>query len=573
MTTIFAGTALLPGGWAGDVAVEIGADGRIAAVRPGTVASTGAERAGVLLPAPGNLHSHAFQRAMAGLTEARSAEGDSFWTWRSLMYRFLERLTPDQVGAIAAQVQVEMLEAGFAAVGEFHYLHHGPDGAPYDRPAEMAHRVSAAAAHTGIGLTLLPVLYAQGGTDGRALAGGQRRFGCDLDGFARLVADARAGLPGRPDDRIGTAPHSLRAVPPGWLGPCAALTDGPVHIHAAEQEAEVSEVEAALGARPVAYLLDTAGADARWCLVHATRMTPGETAALARSGAVAGLCPVTEANLGDGIFDGARFVGAGGVFGVGSDSNLRISLAEELRQFEHSQRLRDSARAILCTPGPRSGAPCSRARRAARPARSAAMRARSRPGGWRIWSRSTRMPSASRAGRATACSTAGSSRAGRRRSTASGRPGGRSSSAGATRPGRRPPRASARCSARWPTASEDPRREPVAAPRPRNRGRNRRASVRAGAAPCRSAAAGPCGRACRGGAVGPSGRGARPAPIRAAFGSRPGSASARPFAGSCPGRPHRLPSRAHRARGPDPRTSAARPRPGRASRTSSRWSP
>ena len=351
MTTIFAETALLPGGWADSVAVRIGADGRIAAVRPDAPADTSAERVAVLLPAPGNLHSHAFQRAMAGLTEHRSAEGDSFWTWRALMYRFLERLTPDHVEAIAAQMQVEALEAGFAAVGEFHYLHRGPGGTAYDRPAEMAHRISAAAAATGIGLTLLPVLYAQGGADGRALAGGQLRFGCDLDGFARLVEDARAGLPGRADDRIGTAPHSLRAVPPDWLAPCAMLTGGPVHIHAAEQVAEVAEIEAALGARPVAYLLDRAGADARWCLIHATQMTPAETEALARSGAVAGLCPVTEANLGDGIFDGARYLAAGGAFGVGTDSNLRLSLAGELRQLEQSQRLRDRARAVLCRPG------------------------------------------------------------------------------------------------------------------------------------------------------------------------------------------------------------------------------
>ena len=375
MTTIFAETALLPGGWARDVAVALGPEGRIAAVTPGAQPGREDRRVGILLPAPGNLHSHAFQRAMAGLTEHRTAGADSFWTWRDLMYRFVERLTPEQVEVIAAQVQVEMLEAGFAAVGEFHYLHHAPDGTPYEAPAEMARRIAAAARETGIGLTLLPVLYARGGADGRALAGGQRRFGCDLAGFARLVEDAKVGLGGLDDARLGVAPHSLRAVPADWLGEAAALTEGPVHIHAAEQEAEVAEIEAALGARPVAHLLDRAGADARWCLIHATQMTPAETEALARSGAVAGLCPVTEANLGDGIFDGARFLAAGGAFGVGSDSNLRICLAEELRQLEHSQRLAGRTRAVLCAP------PASVGRTLFAGAAQGATRALARPAG------------------------------------------------------------------------------------------------------------------------------------------------------------------------------------------------
>jgi formimidoylglutamate deiminase len=346
-TTIRAETALLADGWAGPVTVRLSA-GRVAAIGPDGPADTRAE---VLLPAPGNLHSHAFQRAMAGLTEHRSGASDSFWSWRRLMHAFCERLTPEQVEAIAAQVQVEMLEAGYAAVGEFHYLHHAPGGRPYDRPAETAHRIAAAAARTGIGLTLLPVLYMQGGADGRPLAGGALRFGSTREGFARLVEDARAGLAALPGDAVlGVAPHSLRAVPPEALREAAGMLPGaPVHMHIAEQVAEVAEIEAACGARPVAWALDHLPVDARWCLIHATQTTPEETAALAASGAVAGLCPVTEANLGDGIFDGARFLAAGGRFGVGSDSNLRIGLAEELRQLEHSQRLRDGARAVLCS--------------------------------------------------------------------------------------------------------------------------------------------------------------------------------------------------------------------------------
>jgi len=350
MTELWARRALLPDGWASNVRVEIDAAGRMAAVTP-DAPPTGT-RVGTLVPAPGNLHSHAFQRAMAGLTERRGPQGqDSFWTWRTLLYRFLERLTPEDVEAIAAQVFVEMLEAGYAAVGEFHYLHHQHDGTPYDSPAELSRRVMTAAAATGIGLTHLPVLYARGGLDDRPLAGGQRRFGTTLDGFAALLEDARAGLRALPGDAVlGGAPHSLRAVAPEALAAAAALRpEGPVHIHIAEQVAEVEAVTAALGTSPVAWLLDHLPVDARWCLVHATHMTPAETVALARSGAVAGLCPITESNLGDGIFDGVRFLAEGGCFGVGSDSNVRIALAEELRTLEYSQRLRDRARAVLAT--------------------------------------------------------------------------------------------------------------------------------------------------------------------------------------------------------------------------------
>ena len=350
MTAIFAEQALLPQGWARDVVVTL-ADGRIAAVASGP-APAGAVRVGALLPAPANLHSHAFQRAMAGLTEARGPNpGDSFWTWRQLMFRFLDRLTPEDVQAIAALVQVEMLEAGYAGVAEFHYLHHAPGGVPYDDLAEMAGRIVAAAADTGIGLTLLPVLYRWGGCDRRGLAPGQVRFGNDPDRFARLVEGVEAALAALPGDaRIGIAPHSLRAVDPEALAFCADLRPGaPIHIHLAEQLAEVDEVQAALGARPVEWLLAQAPVDARWCLIHCTQMQRHETLALAATGAVAGLCPLTEASLGDGIFDGVAWVGAGGAFGVGSDSNIRIRLAEELRQLDTTQRLRDHSRAALAT--------------------------------------------------------------------------------------------------------------------------------------------------------------------------------------------------------------------------------
>ena len=346
MAILWAKQALLAYGWAQDVRIDIGPDGRIKAVASGQ-SGPGCD---VLLPAPANLHSHAFQRAMAGMTERRGPDpADSFWTWRQLMYRFLDRLTPDHIRVITAFVQMEMLEAGYTCTVEFHYLHHRPGGAPYDQLAEMAQQIAAAAELTGIGLTLLPVQYQFGGCDRRALGPGQIRFGTNPDQFARLHAASREALLGLPADTIlGVAPHSLRAVAPGMLADLAGL-GGPVHMHLAEQHAEVAEVRAAYGARPVEWLLDNADVDERWCLIHCTQMDPPETVALARTGAVAGLCPITESNLGDGIFDGMRWQAAGGRFGIGSDSNIRIGLTEELRLLEHTQRLRDGSRAAFAT--------------------------------------------------------------------------------------------------------------------------------------------------------------------------------------------------------------------------------
>lgn len=339
---LHAATALLPDGWARGVRIRI-ADGRIAEVTRG-VAGQGH---GVLLPAPVNLHSHTFQRAMAGLTEARTAGQDSFWTWRALMYRFLERLSPEDVQAIAAQAMVEMAEAGFSALCEFHYLHHPVGGGTYADPAEMSARIAGAARETGLGLTHLPVIYEQGGVDGRALAGGQLRFGSTPEVYAQVLVGAGRALSGMPDAVLGVAPHSLRAVSRGTLDRVAGMTGGPIHIHIAEQVAEVAEVQAAWGARPVDWACANLPLDARWCMIHATQMTPVETEALARTGAVAGLCPITEANLGDGIFDAPGWLAANGAFGVGTDSNVRISLAEELRLLEYSQRLNLKARAVM----------------------------------------------------------------------------------------------------------------------------------------------------------------------------------------------------------------------------------
>lgn len=348
MHTIHARHALLPEGWRENVRVTVAA-GRIASAETGGQPAPGDARVDALLPAPGNVHSHCFQRAMAGMTEYRARGRDDFWSWRELMYRFLDHLTPEDYEAIAALVFMEMAQAGFAAAGEFHYVHHQPGGAHYDAIDELSQRVFAAAAQTGIGLTHLPVLYTYGGTGEAPLAGGQLRFGNDLDRFSKLHEAALASSVNLPRDTvIGVAPHSLRATNPRQMRMIAESWPGvPVHIHAAEQPKEVDDTIAWLGARPVEWLLAEAGVGPDWCLIHCTHMTADETAALARSGAVAGLCPITEGNLGDGIFNGQAYLSAGGRFATGSDSNIRITLGGELAQLEYSQRLKTLSRNAL----------------------------------------------------------------------------------------------------------------------------------------------------------------------------------------------------------------------------------
>ena len=348
MTTIFANRLLTDKGWCDRARVTV-TNGHISAIVRDTGPGASDHRVDAVLPAGANLHSHTFQRAMAGRTETRAAGQDSFWTWRGIMYRFLQHLTPEDIEAIAAMAFVEMQEAGFASVGEFHYVHHQPGGAAYDDPAELSTRIFAAARQTGIGLTHLPVLYTHGGAGGKSPEPHQERFINSIDTFETILEKTEAAASALdPDTRVGIAPHSLRATTPQDLARAAALRpDRPFHIHIAEQPREVRDIRAWLGARPVEWLLDNAPVDRRWCLVHATHMTDAETTALARSGAVAGLCPITEANLGDGPFNGPAFLAGGGVFGVGSDSNVRISLAEELRGLEYSQRLRDVARNVM----------------------------------------------------------------------------------------------------------------------------------------------------------------------------------------------------------------------------------
>jgi len=350
MSTLWFETALLPSGWARRVRLGV-EDGRISALTSDVDPAPGDMRGAVALPGLPNVHSHAFQRGMAGLTEYRGDSQDDFWSWRALMYRFLDRLTPDDVRAISAQAFAEMLKGGFTRVGEFHYLHHDPGGAPYANLGEMADQIVAAAAETGIGLTLLPVYYRQSNFGGAPALPGQRRFLSDPERFARLVEVSRHAIAALPDANLGVAPHSLRAVTPEDLAEIVPLAGGgPVHIHAAEQTSEVDDCLAWCGRRPVKWLLDEAGADARWCLVHATHLTAQETARLAASGAVAGLCPITEANLGDGVFPAEAYLGAGGEIAVGTDSNILIDAAQELRGLEYAQRLTRRARNVLATP-------------------------------------------------------------------------------------------------------------------------------------------------------------------------------------------------------------------------------
>lgn len=338
---------LLPDGWARQVRVTL-EDGRVANIEKGVEVSPGDETHGCGLPGMPNLHSHAFQRGMAGLAERRGPTGDSFWTWREIMYRFVDQMTPEDVRAIAALAYVEMLESGFTRVGEFHYLHHDLGGERYDDIAQMSSAIVAAAAESGVGLTLLPVLYSHSGFGAQPPQPGQRRFILDIDGYARLIEGANRHARSLPDAVVGIAPHSLRAVSPQQLQGLAPLSAGrPVHIHIAEQLKEVEDCVAWSGQRPVEWLLNNAAVDERWCLVHATHMTHAETAAMARSGAVAGLCPITEANLGDGLFPVEAFVEAGGRYGVGSDSNVLIDCAEELRLLEYGQRLTRRGRNML----------------------------------------------------------------------------------------------------------------------------------------------------------------------------------------------------------------------------------
>ncbi len=356
--------ALLPEGWRSGVTVTVDDQGTITDVAfPSPPAGEGGLRGGPdeghsirfrghAVPGVPNVHSHAHQRAMTGLAERSGPAHDNFWTWREAMYGFALKMSPEDLEAIAAQLYVEMLKSGFTAVGEFQYLHHQPDGSAYAEPAEMSLRCLAAAQSADIAITILPTLYAHGGFGGAPATDGQRRFRNGADRFLDTVRRLDAETRGHPLRRLGIAPHSLRAVTANLLDEVIEGVDAldpraPIHMHVAEQTKEVEDCLAWSGRRPVEYLLDRFDVGRRWCLIHATHMTKDETARLAKSGAVVGLCPTTEANLGDGIFDAPHFLASGGAFGIGTDSQITVGPAEDLRQLEYSQRLRDRVRNVL----------------------------------------------------------------------------------------------------------------------------------------------------------------------------------------------------------------------------------
>ena len=354
MTSLWFQSLLLPDGWAQRVRIDID-QGRIHLIEAGVPHEPGAERHSIGVSGLPNVHSHAFQRALAGRTEFPGATGDNFWSWRDTMYQFVAAIDPDDMEAIAALAYMEMLEAGFTRVGEFHYVHHDRGGRHFSDPAEMANRIAAAAHEAGIGLTLLPAFYAHSGFGGAAPQSQQLRFVTDLDGYALLLDRSRQVVSRLDDAVVGVAPHSLRACTPAELTALTRLAgSAPVHIHLAEQAKEVEDCLSWCGLRPATWLLETFDVDHQWCLVHATHVDHGELERIASSGATVGLCPITEANLGDGIFPAAQYNALSGSYGIGSDSNVLIDAAEELRVLEYTQRLALCARNVMASDDGRS---------------------------------------------------------------------------------------------------------------------------------------------------------------------------------------------------------------------------
>lgn len=351
---IYCRTLLQGDHWHHDAVLNVAQDGVIDTLENGSPQTADITLEGVVVPGMPNAHSHTFQRLIAGLTGPQGGDTDSFWSWREAMYRTANRVSPEQYGAVAQWVFIEMLKAGYTSCAEFHYLHHQPGGAVYADPAEMSMQVIAAAAGSGIALTLLPVLYCSSGFGKSTVSAEQQRFANTPGQFLRLLESCQQEVAQNPLLQLGMAPHSLRAVPAAILHEVLQSWPDrrcPVHIHIAEQPAEVEACQRHLGARPVEFLLAQFPVDGRWCLVHATHMSPGELQLAAKSKATAGLCPTTEADLGDGVFRTAEWLGAGGSFAIGSDSNVRISVAEELRLLEYNERLRSGQRNVLTTAG------------------------------------------------------------------------------------------------------------------------------------------------------------------------------------------------------------------------------
>lgn len=352
MSVFFAERALLPAGWANNVRFEISAEGYLTSVQANADRQGAELISGPVVPGMPNLHSHAFQRAMAGLAEVAGNPNDSFWTWRDLMYRLVGQISPEQLGVIARQLYIEMLKGGFTSVAEFHYVHQDTTGKSYTNPAELALQVSQAASSVGIGMTLLPVLYTHSGFGGLAPNEGQRRFINSTERYLDLQSRLKPIMTAQPAQALGLCFHSLRAVTPQQITDVMAASDSqcPVHIHIAEQQKEVDDCLAWSGRRPLQWLYENVDVDERWCLVHATHAEADEVASMARSRAVAGLCLTTEANLGDGIFPAVDYIAQGGRWGIGSDSHVSLSVVEELRWLEYGQRLRDQRRNRLYRP-------------------------------------------------------------------------------------------------------------------------------------------------------------------------------------------------------------------------------
>jgi formimidoylglutamate deiminase len=351
-SAFFAERALLPSGWATDVRFDVDQNGNFAAVTPGAAANGAQHLAGIVVPGMANVHSHAFQRAIAGRTERAGPAGDSFWTWREEMYELLAAIDADAFEAIATNAYGEMLAAGYTSVCEFHYVHHAPGGVPYARPTELADRIVRAARATGIALTLVPVLYRYSDFGGRAPTAGQARFVLSFAAYASLVRALQAAYRDDPQITLGIAAHSLRAVAPSDLPRLVELANElgdatPLHMHACEQLREVEACRTEHGTTPIALLARYVRLDERWCIVHATHATPEERSLVAAAGAVIGLCPTTEASLGDGFFPAAEFIANGGRIAIGTDSNASIDVAEELRWLEYVQRLRARERNVM----------------------------------------------------------------------------------------------------------------------------------------------------------------------------------------------------------------------------------
>ncbi|WP_455481585.1 formimidoylglutamate deiminase [Bartonella sp. B35(2025)] len=355
MHKIFSDTVLVGNAWQHNVTLCV-ENGIINSIMADTKPTDNAYHYQILVAGMPNLHSHAFQRAMAGFAERRGSTTDSFWSWRTEMYRLALSITPQQLEDIASQLYMEMLEAGFTRIGEFHYLHHNIDGQNYDDIGEMAGSIAAAAQKTSIRLTLLPVFYAHAGFGGLDPIDGQKRFINTPENFDKILTSCKQHLKQLDGSVLGIAPHSLRAITPQELESILPMAEGgPIHIHIAEQIKEVEDCLAWSGQRPVEWLLTHQPVDEKWCLIHATHMTKQETKNTVLTDAIVGLCPITEGNLGDGIFNGLEFLDYGGTYGIGSDSNICISVDQELRQLEYSLRLKNHMRNVISMPKQSNG--------------------------------------------------------------------------------------------------------------------------------------------------------------------------------------------------------------------------